>query len=526
MPHTDYRMRDKYIQLIIEYIKEKPGYEQALDNIKKEVMELGATEEEFDRAVNLITNVKQQTSSPYLSQPDKEDFIAENTTQPEPPKTKFDGYKQKALKYVGIAKNYGVNKKYAAAVAAVLIVILGILPFISLGNKPKPVNNANVAEIPANQTRPAAKPLIPVVYANTVPVDAQKIFSINAGSKIQLTVTGKPKKEVLGFFPYWMMSEYNSIDLRTLTSISLFGLETDGNGNIVKQGSDGQTDGGWAMWNDPNLDKLIAKAKSYGLKVFLTIKCFKNGNIDNLATSDSAQQNFIANVLFLINSKNLDGVNIDFEYTGSLSQQTRDGFTRLMTNLNAALKRQPPASVLSIDTYLSSGSEDGLFDISALALNSDYFVIMGYDMHTPNGDPGPVAAMGGNSNIIGYVSNYLEKVNPSQIVLAVPYYGYDWPENVASPSADMVKILPYAEIVQQSQNLQLSWDDTSQTPYFTYKDSNGQERIVHFDNVRSLGIKYDYINSKDLRGVGIWALGYDGQNKDLENLLIDKFINQ
>ena len=90
----------------------------------------------------------------------------------------------------------------------------------------------------------------------------------------------------------------------------------------------------------------------------------------------------------------------------------------------------------------------------------------------------------------------------------------------------MVKTLPYAEIAQQNKNSQLSWDNISQTPYFTYKDDNGINRIVHFDNVRSLGIKYDFINEKNLRGVGIWTLGYDGQNQDLQKLLIDKFINQ
>src|SRR3990172_9327492 len=105
---------------------------------------------------------------------------------------------------------------------------------------------------------------------------------------------------------------------------------------------------------------------------------------------------------------------------------------------------------------------------------------MGYDMHTPLGAPGPVSAMGGDTNIVGYVQNYLEKVDASKLILAVPYYGYDWPNVSASSSADLINILPYAEIAEQSKNVQLSWDETSQTPFFTYKDA-GIERIVHFD---------------------------------------------
>ena len=44
-------MRDKYIELIKEYIKQKPGYEPILDDIKKDVLLVGATEEEFEEAL-------------------------------------------------------------------------------------------------------------------------------------------------------------------------------------------------------------------------------------------------------------------------------------------------------------------------------------------------------------------------------------------------------------------------------------------------------------------------------------------
>ena len=144
-------------------------------------------------------------------------------------------------------------------------------------------------------------------------------------------------------------------------------------------------------------------------------------------------------------------------------------------------------------------------------------------MHTPLGSPGPVSAMGGATNIVGYVQNYLEQVEASKLILAVPYYGYDWPQDGSSDAG--VKILPYAEIAEASGNIQLSWNETSETPFYVYKETNGTARVVHFDNVRSLGIKYDFINRKDLKGVGIWALGYDGKNQDLQKLLIDKFIN-
>lgn len=502
-------MRDKYIEIIKEYIRQKPGYKSTLDELKSEVLLIGASEQEFDEAIRQIT--EPNTPSENV------DFILQNTVQPE----NYSSFSKAHFRL----KNFGnfTKKHVSKRKGFVALVSLGVLvlAFLSQVNFNKPVQKETIVNNTPAPKIAVEKSPIPVVYANVQPIDPEKIFSIKS-TNVTLTVTGKPKKEVLGFFPYWMVPKQSEVNLNMLTSVALFGLEVDGSGNIVTDISDSQASGGWNMWKNPELDTFIKRAKGKGIKVYLTFKSFNSTNIDSLAKSDAAQKSFIANALYLVNSKNLDGINIDFEYIGIPSNEVRDGFTRFITNLNTELKRQIPKASLSVDTYLVSGSENGLFNISQLEPNVDAFVIMGYDMHTPLGDPGPVSAMGGGTNIIGYVQNYLEKVDSSKLILAVPYYGYDWPTN---PEAASVKTLPYAEIAEISKNTTLSWDETSQTPFYTYKE-DGVSRIVHFDNVRSLGIKYDYINNKNLKGVGIWALGYDGQNQDLEKLLIDKFINK
>jgi len=490
-------MRDEYIEIIKQQIREKPEYKSTLDELRACVLAIGATEEEFDEAIKQI------------DLPEGATLILKDTEKPQS-KGRFAEF----FKY-----HFRARKGYMIAFILAAILGLGLLGF---GNLSPIHKTAIVKTVPI--IMPAKKiEAIPIVYANSNPVDAEKIFSVKS-TNTPLLVTGKPKKEVLGFFPYWMLADENKVNLNALTSISLFGLEIDGGGNLAPSNDD-QTDSG-SLWKSPGLDDFIKRARSQDLKIYLTLKSFNNSNIESLVQSDTAQKKLISNAVYLINSKQLDGINIDFEYLGDVSDTVRDGFTRLIINLNSELKRQIPNSVLTIDTYLVSGAEKQLFNLPILAQNVDAFVIMGYDMHTPLGGPGPISAMGGSLNIVGYVQNYLEQVPASKLILAVPYYGYDWPEDIASPSADMVKTLPYAEIEQQSRDSQLSWDNVSQTPYFTYKDLTGLNRIVHFDNVRSLGIKYDFINEKNLKGVGIWTLGYDGQNQDLEKLLIDKFINQ
>lgn len=475
-------MRDQYIQLIKDYINKTPQYKNTLDELKKNVLIAGATETEFEEALREVEGGQ------------------------------------------GAGNKTGLNrfKSKKTAFALISLLFLTLIPSALYLNsslyKPKPVA-ISTPVTPQNQNNELSA--FPVVYANTTPIDAKKVFSIPSDN-VKLDISGKPKKEILGFFPYWMLETQEKIIINDLSSIALFGLEINANGEIVTVSQDGKVDPGWAMWRDENLDVLIKRAKTLGLDVYLTFKSFTNQNIENLSLSDQAQKTFIANASYLVNSRNLDGVNIDFEYTGESNDNLREGFLRLIKNLNAELKRQNPKAVLTIDTYLVSGAQQGLFNLTLLSPYTDAFVIMGYDMHTPLGDPGPVSAMGGDTNVIGYVQNYLEKVSEDKLILAVPYYGYDWAENNKEVQT---KILPFAQINEAAKNAQILWDDNSQTPFYKYSQE-GVQRVVHFDNVRSLGIKYDFINKKNLKGVGIWALGYDGLNSDLHKLLIDKFIAQ
>lgn len=489
-------MRDKYINVIKEYIRLKPEYKNTLDKLKEDVLLIGATEEEFDEAI------KQIESSQPPSTSEKITYIEKLNNALKPKKKK-------------------INPKIIVVIASCILVIFLLSIFQNnFVDTKKPEKISIISPSPVIEEKTSLNPF-PLVYASTKSVDAEKVFSIPSDS-VKLTVTSKPKKEIFGFFPYWMLTQEDKISLSYLTSLSLFGLTANGKGNIIKVNAEGKTDGGWDMWQNPKLDTLIKKAKNQNVKVYLTIKAFNNNDIESISFSDAAQKDLIANIIFLVNSKNLNGVNIDFEYSGEISALGRDGFSRFIKNLNNELKRQIPNSVLTIDTYLTSGSNPGLFDLLSLASNSDAFVIMGYDIHTPLGDPGPVSAMGGNLNLIGYVQNYLEKVDSKKIILAVPYYGYDW--SLKTPDTS-TKILSYAEIAQASKQNILAWDEVSLTPSYRYNDGEN-ERVVHFDNVRSLGIKYDFINNKDLKGVGIWALGYDGLNTDLQKLMIDKFISE
>ncbi|MDP3973242.1 MAG: glycosyl hydrolase family 18 protein [Candidatus Daviesbacteria bacterium] len=369
----------------------------------------------------------------------------------------------------------------------------------------------------------------PPIYINEQTVDIERAFSAPSDG-ITLTVHGPLKKEVMGFLPYWVLDKIEDIDIKVLSSVSFFGLEVDGAGNIIKTDAEGKVTTPWFYFqNGPRFEKFIQKAKNDRIKVYLTLKCFNQDNIVKLVTSPEARSKFIENALYLMNSKSLDGINLDFEYIGTPSKNVIDGFSLLVIDLNKEMKRQYPQAQLTIDTFIDAASNARIHDIPVLAQHADSLIIMGYDFSTPNSQQaGPVAPMEGGYSIFNFMSAYLEKAPAEKLILAVPYYGYDWPVTSASKNGVVlgstadVRIRTYAEIAGATANSQINWDENSQTPWFSYSDS-GQTRVAHFENTRSLGIKYDFVNDKALGGVAIWALGFDGLRNDLAQLLSDKF---
>lgn len=499
-------MRDEYITLIKQYITEKPDYLDSLHRLKIDLLAVGATNEEFDEALRQI---------------DVPPHIIESLLDADTKPADTSGLKKKQL----LTRLLEIDI-IGQTIVMIGLVVFGILYFFSppitnsinklqtIFSKPSVVN-----DIAAVQSTIAKAKIPKQVYASGTKVNSQEIFSISP-SDITLSISGKPKREVYGFFPYWMLDVADKIPINGLTTISFFGIDVDGKGNIVKTDGDGESRGGWDMWNDPKLDKFITKAKRRGIRLELTLKNFNNTNIEKLVLSDEAHKTFIANAVYLLHLKALDGINIDFEYVGVPSEKVRDGFTRLMINLREELKKQVPDATLTVDSYVTSAAIPQLIDIHRVAEVVDFFVIMGYDFHTPSGSAGPVAPMDGQSSITGYMQSYLEKTTPDKLVLAFAYYGYDWD---VSGETD-AKAIPYAQIANATKNTKLLWDNVAQSPYYTYIDVETKaNRIVHFENTRSLGIKYDFVNKKDFKGVGIWALGYDGLISDLQSLLVEKF---
>ncbi|TMD86382.1 MAG: hypothetical protein E6I73_16215 [Chloroflexi bacterium] len=365
-------------------------------------------------------------------------------------------------------------------------------------------------------------------------------------------------REVFGFAPYWSITENAQWDYRLLSTVAFFGITIEANGNF------NTTVSGWNQWNSQDLVNTINSAHAAGDRAVVVVKQFNHTTINNLVTSPTNTQAAITNIIAAIQSKGLDGVNIDFEGGTDGFPNVQSGLVNFMSQLSTQVHAKWPTAEVSIDTYSGAASWDlGFFKIDSLSPVVDAMFIMAYDMSFEDvpGHSGPNAPMCASSqrcsvaftdctglatpcyvfNDTTSVTEYLTKAPASKIILGVPYYGYKFSTVGSNPNSAIQPQYPtpiadnYANIVSELscslQNRGGGWDSTAQSPWVTWyspraNDPCGENlwtwRQLYYDTPASLGMKYDLVNQSNLRGAGMWALGYDSGVPDLWNEIAAK----
>ena len=353
---------------------------------------------------------------------------------------------------------------------------------------------------------------------------------------------------------------YPSWNMSLLSTVAFFGMHVNWDGHLASP------DSGRAIWEDPNsaVPGLISTAHANGTKVVLTI-IMGDSTPDqrNICSALDRWQYTVQETAYEVRSKGADGVNIDYEGSnvtcndpGFPQVSSKSLFTSFVSQMRAAL---PSGSYLSVDTYTgsagyrdSSGNYLGFFDIGALSNYVDSFFVMAYDMEYDNANNPPIncgTCIGPTSPLSTYYWNdsrasaeYRAVVPASQVIMGIPYYGRL--ECVSTAPANTPPNAPY-------QSANPGWSAvtyldaigertfSNNTDYHTHRDAvdsqgstewdtwsspyDGCDREMYYDDVTSLGNKYNLIINDHLRGAGIFALNYGGGAPELWSLINLKF---
>ena len=326
-------------------------------------------------------------------------------------------------------------------------------------------------------------------------------------------------KVVYGWLPYWATSaQMEQFQWDRLTHVAYFSYEV----NSANGGCSGKHSWG---------SSIVQTAHNHGVKIHLTATLFGSSGNKALLQNWTSCTTLTTDLINTVKNAGGDGICIDFESVGSWTGATTN-LTRFMTNLAvkaAAQGLETSIALPSIDWYTD-------FDVKSFEKVGIMCIIMGYDYHYSGSSvPGPVAPLmpssrwGTQLNDDYSVRYYLGKMtNASHLYLAVPYYGRKWKASStalgASSLGSSYSSSPVLSTCASSaSSYGRKWDSDGSVPYFTYTDSAGAAWQCFYDDVESLGLKYDYINSKGLGGVGIWALSHEPGTAKFWNLLYEKF---
>ncbi|MEO5939693.1 MAG: glycosyl hydrolase family 18 protein, partial [Candidatus Limnocylindrales bacterium] len=351
------------------------------------------------------------------------------------------------------------------------------------------------------------------------------------------------RREIFGFLPYW---EVNSSSLRLdyakLSTIAYFGVGADGAGNLQKRNADGTTTVGWSGWTSSKMTSVITTAHANHTRVVLTVQSF-GWNTSGLSRqkqllgSSTARLTLARQIAAAVRDRGADGVNLDFE---PLAATYDAEFTALVRTIRAELNKVHRGYQLTFDTLGSIGNYP-IGDATATGA-ADAVFVMGYDYRSSGSSPvGSIAPLTRTGyDIRETVAAYTARINPSKVILGVPYYGRAWSTSsdaVHATNTSGAKFGASTTVVYDTAADYLAqygrrYDPAEGVAWTAYQRENCTStygcvtswRQLYVDDAAAIAAKYDLVNAYGLRGAGIWALGYDGTRPDLWAAIQRKFV--
>ena len=318
--------------------------------------------------------------------------------------------------------------------------------------------------------------------------------------------------EVFGFAPYWTLDQSAAFNVNEMSTIAYFSIDVNPDGTLNESGP------GWDGYQSQALSSLISRAHGAGDRVVLTVTCFDQGALDHLTSSTSAPSTLATALIGAVQAKNLDGVNLDFEGSGSADQT---GLTRLVTQVSTAIHGVNPHYQVTMDTYASSaGDPGGFYNIRALAPAVDGFFVMEYELNLQSGGSVESPLTSTMFSDQTAVDQYVAAVPASKVLLGLPYFGIDWPTTDGTLTAQATgpaTQLSYGQIV--SGGHPHYWDPTTDTGWTSYQVGT-QWHESFFEDPTSLYDAAQLAANHNLAGVGIWALGMDGNDPSMLSALL------
>lgn len=349
------------------------------------------------------------------------------------------------------------------------------------------------------------------------------------------------EKWISGFYPVWSKRAFppSKIDFGSLSHIMIFSVMPTDTGGINDEGADIGT-----------TMEITARAQNTHKKALITIGGGVKATVPAFrgATSPQYIEQFVTNILNLVDTRNLHGVDIDWEPIGPDAKTTWQDYTQYLELLKK-LKTYRPSLIVTADFPVlvanksSALREEDIYFFSNAWKYLDQVNIMSYDM-SPKA-PGWVNTH--NSPLYGESTNHPTSLKATvdrytakdvdiptwKLGIGVAFYGNCW-DNVDAPYKDISNAnmvcgdgqVSYDTIMSKFHTVGESrYDQQSHNPYLTFNPPKQHDgcscSFISYENEASIAAKAHYVHQKNLGGTIIWQMeeGYRPSQNDPQSLL-------
>ncbi|MGA7859605.1 MAG: glycosyltransferase, partial [Terracidiphilus sp.] len=202
------------------------------------------------------------------------------------------------------------------------------------------------------------------------------------------------------------------------------------------------------------------------------------------------------------------GLSLDFE---SLPDDDAPAYLNFIQELYAEMHPRN----LRLFVTVAAGTDDTT--LKQIAANSDYIVLMNYDQHEVDSDPGPIASQ---DWFVANLRRVLKDVPKEKLMCALGNYGYDWTLSIppppkrghkpAKPQVVDTEDLSVSDTWQRAldADADLDLDYNSLNPHFEYIDEDANQRhVVWFLDGVTLLNEMRASRELGLQTFALWRLG-------------------
>ena len=336
-------------------------------------------------------------------------------------------------------------------------------------------------------------------------------------------------REVFGYLPYWTLNSVSlaNLDYSLVSTLAYFSIGAQSNGTLARVDADGDATSGWTGWTSSAMTGVINAAHARGVKVVPTVTMMAwNGNYSAMSTllnSSANRSRLAAEISGAVRLRNADGVNLDFEPVPS---SLRSQYTSFVRQVKAKLVADRAGSFVTVASMAGAATWSTGYDVVGLTASgaADALMVMAYDFHWSGsqraGGVSPIESPW-VLDVETALADHLELVPASKLIWGVPYYGREWSTESSGVNALTNDVLVSgasyytfhrAEAAERGRR----WDPVGRVPWYVYRDATHDTWVQgYYDDVYSLTAKYDLVNGRGLRGVGIWHLLMDGTRREL-----------